>query len=57
MAKKGTVMTVDNEIFTVELIKEILEGAGYEVVTATSGDECLKKLKQHDVDLVLLDDV
>ena len=52
---KYTIMTVDNEPDTVALIKETLEKAGYDVITATSGRECLEKLKKFKVDLILLD--
>jgi two-component system response regulator VicR len=55
MPKKYTIMTVDNEPDTVELVKLILENAGYKVVTALSGKECLKKLRTTRVDLILLD--
>lgn len=49
------IMEVDNEPDTVELVKEILERAGHEVVTAYGGRECLAKLEKERVDLVLLD--
>jgi len=52
---KYKIMTVDNEPDTVALVKLILEEAGYEVITATSGRECLEKLKEEKVDLILLD--
>jgi DNA-binding response OmpR family regulator len=50
-----TIMSVDNESTTVELIKHIFEKEGYRVVTALSGKECLKKLEKEKVDLILLD--
>jgi len=49
------IMHVDSEPDTVELVKRVLEKEGFEVVTAYSGKECLDKLKNEDVDLVLLD--
>ena len=53
MAK--TVMVVDDEDSLLELLRAILEASGYKVITASSGDECLKKLKAVRPDLVLLD--
>jgi len=39
------VMVVDDELDNVKITKAVLEKEGYEVVTANSGDDCLKKLK------------
>lgn len=56
LTKMAKIMTVDNEPTTVELVKSILEGAGYKVITATSGQECLDKLAAGaKPDLILLD--
>jgi DNA-binding response OmpR family regulator len=52
---KKKILTVDNEEDTVNLIKMILEDAGYEVETALSGKECLERMEQKNFDLVLLD--
>jgi CheY-like chemotaxis protein len=52
---KKTVMVVDDEESLLELLKAILEGAGYDVVTADCGDEALAQLKTRMPDLVLLD--
>ena len=49
------IMIVDDEPDVVELVGEILEGEGYEVIGAESGDECLKKLEKEHVDLILMD--
>jgi len=49
------IMTVDNEPDTLTLVKTILEKKGHKVVTAQSGKECLKKIKEKKPDLVLLD--
>ena len=45
MAKK-TVMIVDDEYLILETVKEVLENGGYNVNTALSGKEALKKLKK-----------
>lgn len=49
------IMTVDNEPDLVDLVKMILEGAGYEITVAYSGKECLEKLENETPDLILLD--
>lgn len=53
MAKK--VMVVDDEPDLCETVKLLLEGKGYEVVSALSGAEALKKLRKERADLVLID--
>jgi len=49
------IMVVDNEPDIVDLTRTVLELGGYNVVTANSGEECLRKLEKEKVDLVLLD--
>ncbi len=53
MVKK--IMIVDDEPDTVDLVKLVLETEGFEVITAFSGIECLKKLEEEKPDAVLLD--
>ena len=48
-------MVVDDEPNILALEGAILEGEGFEVVQAASGQECLDKLKQEKPDLILLD--
>jgi DNA-binding response OmpR family regulator len=48
-------MVVDDEPDIRKSVKLILEVNGYKVVTATDGDDCLKKLKTITPDLILLD--
>jgi len=48
------VMIVDDDPDIVELIEEILSMAGYETITAYSGEECIERLKENP-DLILLD--
>jgi len=52
---KKRILIVDNEEDTANLIKMILEDAGYEVETVLSGKECLEIMEQKNFDLVLLD--
>ncbi len=49
------IMIVDNDTSTVETLKDILETEGYDIVVAYGGQECLDKLKDITVDLILLD--
>ncbi|KYK23096.1 hypothetical protein AYK24_01395 [Thermoplasmatales archaeon SG8-52-4] len=49
------IMVVDNEPDIVDLTRTVLELGGYNVVTANSGEECLRLLEKEKVDLVLLD--
>ncbi|VVB65886.1 Chemotaxis protein CheY [Candidatus Gugararchaeum adminiculabundum] len=53
MAK--TIMVVDDEPDIRETVKTILEKNGYQVVTAVTGDDCLKQLPKQKVDLILMD--
>lgn len=49
------IMVVDDEPSICEAVKLILEAEGFKVLTALSGPECLDKLENEQVDLVLLD--
>jgi len=53
MANK--IMVVDDEEHLLELVRDILEGEGFEVITASNGMECLEKLKKEHPDLILMD--
>ena len=53
--KMKTILVVDNEPDIVDLTRKVLELGGYRVVTANSGEECLRILNKGRVDLVLLD--
>jgi DNA-binding response OmpR family regulator len=55
MAKKKTILVVDDEKNLVEMVAEILEEEGFKVISAFNGEECLKVLRKKKVDLVLLD--
>lgn len=51
------ILVVDDESFILTAVKATLEEAGYRVVTASDGTECLSAFRQHrgDVKVVLLD--
>jgi CheY-like chemotaxis protein len=55
--KKHSLLVVDDEPMALVLVKRILSEAGFEVVTAQSGFECLDLFRKrpHHFDLVLLD--
>ena len=54
MAKK-TILVVDDEYLILESNREILKKAGFNVITAVSGKEALRKIKSQKIDLALLD--
>lgn len=50
------ILAVDDEATNLRILKSLLEGNGYEVLTASSGLDALEIIKnQHDIDLVLMD--
>jgi len=49
------VLVVDDEPDAVELLQEFLASKGYEVLTASSGEEALRKVKEERPHLMLLD--
>lgn len=50
-----SVMVVDDDADIVDMTRLILEGGGYDVVFASSGQEALRKLERTQPDLILLD--
>lgn len=55
MAKKGSILVVDDEEVMRDVLGSILTEEGYHVELARSGEEGLDKIQQRPVDLVLLD--
>jgi|TARA_Y100000310_G_C20293077_1_gene628090 CheY-like chemotaxis protein len=49
------IMVVDDEPDIRATVKTVLEKNGYEVITAVSGDDCLKQLKKEKPELILMD--
>ncbi|MBI5253947.1 MAG: response regulator [Euryarchaeota archaeon] len=49
------IMVVDDEPDIVVIVGEMLRKAGYGVIEARNGRECLEKLKKEKPDLILLD--
>ena len=54
-ALNKTVLIVDDEPDTLELVKLVLESAGFKTVSAANGIEALKEVDVSKPDLVLLD--
>jgi two-component system response regulator (stage 0 sporulation protein F) len=48
-------MVVDDRAGIRKLLQEVLQSAGYDVLTAASGDEAVALVQQNSIDLVLLD--
>jgi len=55
MEKKIKILAADDEKDTLDLLSDSLNSAGYQVITASDGDEALKKTLNYKPDLVLLD--
>jgi twitching motility two-component system response regulator PilH len=49
------VLVVDDSPVDLEHLKTIIEGAGYQVITATNGREAYEKAKKNRPDLILMD--
>ncbi|MFI5338600.1 MAG: response regulator [Candidatus Methylomirabilales bacterium] len=49
------VLVVDDEPAIVDLLREFLAAKGYEVLTASEGEEALRKVKEERPHLILLD--
>jgi two-component system cell cycle response regulator len=52
---KGKVLIVDDAPDTVEIIRTLLRFEGYEVTTASTGEEGVRKAKEEKPDVVLMD--
>ena len=55
MEKKAKILLIDDDPDFVESTKIVLESKPYEVVVAYEGDEGLRKAKEENPDLILLD--
>ena len=54
-ASKAKILCVDDDANLLQINASILQSAGYTVVEACSGDECLRRVREDRPDLVLLD--
>jgi two-component system alkaline phosphatase synthesis response regulator PhoP len=55
MEKKAKILLVDDDPDFVESTKTVLESKPYEVIVAQNGDEGLRKAKEENPDLIILD--
>ena len=55
MDKNKTIMVVDDNPDIITIVKTILEGKGYSVLSASGGAELLNMLKGQKPDLIILD--
>lgn len=55
MDNKKTIMVVDDNPDIITIVRTILEGKGYNVLSAGSGPELLNLLKTQKPDLIILD--
>jgi len=55
MDTKKTIMVVDDNPDIITIVKTILEGKGYQVLSASSGQELLNLLTDRKPDLIILD--
>ena len=55
MKRKARILLVDDDDDFVESTKTVLESVPYEVIVAVNGDECLRKAREANPDLILLD--
>ena len=55
MERKAKILLVDDDADFVESTKIVLESKPYEVVVAVNGDEGLRKAREENPDLILLD--
>ncbi|WCK55013.1 two-component system response regulator [Aneurinibacillus sp. Ricciae_BoGa-3] len=53
--EKSTILLVDDELFNLDILDQLLSAQHYNTYTALSGREALKIIEENDIDLVLLD--
>lgn len=51
----GKIMVVDDEKDVLLVVEAMLEDEGYDVISCTSGEECLQRIQGENPDLVLMD--
>ena len=52
---RARILVVEDNPLNLKLVRDVLGAAGYEVVTATSGEEGLRVAAEHPPELVLMD--
>jgi len=54
-AASDTILVVEDRVDLRLLLADVFEGEGYKVVIAANGQEALRTLEYHDVDVILTD--
>jgi CheY-like chemotaxis protein len=55
MAKKKTVIVIDDDPDVLEATKVVLEGAGFAVATAATGRDGVSRIREGGIDCIILD--
>ncbi len=55
MGTRRSILLVDDDADFVAANRQVLEDAGYEVLSAYNGEECIEKARAHRPDLIVLD--
>ena len=55
MEKRAKILLVDDDVDFVEATKIVLESKPYEVIVAHEGDEALRRAREENPDLIILD--
>ncbi len=55
MARPVSVLLADDDKLTLQVLNDVLTGAGYDVLTATDGDQAWKKLLESNAQVAILD--
>jgi len=55
MRNNSVILVVDDHLSNIKLLELYLAPEGYEIITATSGEEALEKVSVNQIDLILLD--
>lgn len=55
MAIKPTILVIDDDSVSLSLLSKLVKGLSYNVLEAKSGEQALKELNEHAVDLVVCD--
>lgn len=55
MSNQGTILAIDDTPSNLEIMGDTLSNAGYTIATAIDGKRALKRLENHQPDLILLD--
>ena len=53
--KKGKILVVDDEINITQILEFSIGAEGYEVITASNGEEAIDKARREKPDLIILD--